>query len=62
MFMLDTFHVASGAAPSKLSPGHLRGITPLKQEYCIKVITDIVNLLAAGKVSHDIAAALIFIR
>ena len=32
----------------------LRGITPLKHEYLIKAITDIVNLLAAEKVSHNI--------
>ena len=57
--MLDSFHVASGEGPRKLSPDHLRealrGITTLKKEYLIKAITDIVNLLAAGKVSHNIA-------
>ena len=46
MFMLDSFPVASGAGPSKLSPDHLRealrGITPMKQEYLIKAITDTV--------------------
>ena len=59
MFMLDSFPVASDAGPSKLSPDHLRealrGITPMKQEYLIKAITDTVNLLAAGKVNHNIA-------
>ena len=59
MFMLDSFPVASGAGPSKPSPDHLRealrGITPMKLEYLIKAITDTVNLLAAGKVIHNIA-------
>ena len=59
MFMLFSFPVASGAGPSKFSPGHMREvihcITPMKQEYLIKAITDTVNLLAAGKVSHNIA-------
>ena len=59
MFMLDSFPVASGAGPNKLSSDHLRealrGITPMKQEYFIKAITDTVNLLAAGKVNHNIA-------
>ena len=56
--MLDSFPVAIGAGPSKLSPDHLRevlrGITLMKQEYFIKAITDTVNLLAAGKVNHNI--------
>ena len=59
MFILDSFPVASGAGPSKLSPDHpreaLRGITLMKQEYLIKAITDTVNILAAGKVIHNIA-------
>ena len=59
MFMLDSFPVYSGAGPCKLSPDHLRealrGITQMKQEYLIKAIIDTVNLLAAGKVSHNIA-------
>ena len=58
MFMLDSFSVASGAGPSKLSPDHLcealRGMIHMKQEYFIKAITDTVNLLAAGKVSYII--------
>ena len=52
MFILYFFPVSSGAGPSTLSPDHLReafrGITPMKQEYLIKAITDTVNLLAAG--------------
>ena len=59
MFMLDSLHVASGSGPSKLSHDHLRealrGITPMKQEYVSKAITDTVNLLASGKVNHNIA-------
>ena len=57
--MLDFFPVASNEGPSKYSPDHLRealrGITPMTQKYLIKAITDTVNLLAAGKVSHNIS-------
>ena len=57
--MLYSFPVAIGAGPSKLSFDHLSeallGITPMKQEYLIKAIIDTVNLLAAGKVNHNIA-------
>ena len=56
---VNSFPIASGAGPSRLSPDHLREAlkcpTPIKAELLLDSITAFVNVLASGRVCDNIA-------